>query len=693
MVSNKYFSNSQFYINTTANNTQSTRQAKLNILSENNGSTPIGDITFTQDAPTPYFGWGSSTSTTTTAVTVGTTSYNLNTASKSYNTNYTGLTVVYNSGDNLVQNSSLTASEFSVTASTNPTTSERSGTYYVYGKWNGVESKIGEITIKQKGAGPSFVWTNETTGTSATTFSATGGTIGEGYITNVSNPDTAYSLSGGTWISNLGWNISNNTVTGTVAQYSVTTGTGRTTYVYVKSGSTRVATIYIKQDKAQESDAFSWDSSSVVTSTTATTTIAGTGGTGSQPYYVTGYTSVSVTGGDSWLWTSISQPSNGSGTFSFSADTRSPGDSSRNTIVTVKSGNQTIGQITVNQNGIGEATIVAYSGSSTSITSSSVSYSSTSGKLKVKTENQGWSLKSKPNWITSVSPTSDITSNTSITISYPANTSKTPNTGIIVFQGSVAGEASFSIEQGGAPYFEWSNGQSAITVEIEYNATGVTADCTTSYSSLRTGGTSTSWLTSISITTTSFTAATSTNTGDSPRTANTIEIRTGTTSSSKVGEIIVVQKANSTPPTPTTRTLTIRAASFWNFEVNNARLDEKSLEFLFTTSPTYAGANPGIVSNCSKITNSTSNMFTNAGSIVVENQPMTTTSITVYVYPANNSDVDFSVTGSDWMSGVNFDSNGTEGSVIGTNSFSVTFGEGTNTITLSSRNPNGVIGV
>ena len=236
------YGNGYFHILTEINETQNKKNCIVDIKS--NGST-LGQFAFEQAAPSPNFSWGSSSGPSSTAITVSSS----NIGSKSYYTNYTGLTITFSSGDNLIQASALTSSSFSVTASTNPTTSQRSGVYKVKGKWNGQESEIGEITIKQAGEDAWFHWDNGTTAKTVETNAQAGeALILTGITTNESNPTSTFTLEKVTVsgqinnIQSIDW-VNDTTINCVLKPFTIDI----TSKATVKKGTKTVAELTVKQ--------------------------------------------------------------------------------------------------------------------------------------------------------------------------------------------------------------------------------------------------------------------------------------------------------------------------------------------------------------------------------------------------------------------------------------------------------------
>ena len=133
--------------------------------------------------------------------------------------------------------------------STNPTTSQRSGVYKVKGKWNGQESEIGEITIKQAGEDAWFHWDNGTTAKTVETNAQAGeALILTGITTNESNPTSTFTLEKVTVsgqinnIQSIDW-VNDTTINCVLKPFTIDI----TSKATVKKGTKTVAELTVKQ--------------------------------------------------------------------------------------------------------------------------------------------------------------------------------------------------------------------------------------------------------------------------------------------------------------------------------------------------------------------------------------------------------------------------------------------------------------
>lgn len=682
------------HILTKTNDTQNSKVCIIDIKS--NGST-LGQFSFEQAAPNPYFAWGSSTGPNSTAITVSTSSQ---AANKSYYTNYTGLTITFSSGDDLLQASSLTSSLFSVTASTNQETRERSGVYNVKGKWNGSESNIGSITVKQAAAASWFTWSNGDTADTIENISAAGSPFSEGYLTNDSNPTTTYTLSANTTLTpNVGWGA-NNTVTGNVSEYTVITGTGRTLTVYVKKGTTRVATLTIKQLPA--TGVFEWVAGGSLGSITsdkksATTTTLGSGIVNFVANFNTNYSSLSATKQND----QISPTSTGcSVTYSVLSGKTSENATTnqRSVEFIVKNGSNELGYLKVVQ--AASSPYFQWSNGETAMTVNIKSGATiASANCSSNMSSLGAVHKSGTSYISSPSVTTS-----KFTASTTANNTMNDRTETFnIYSGSstsnVVGEITFI--QAAGPYISWDSSSIVTTSSTtKYAAAASTSDITINYytnisstTAIKLSGSvssSSSILSSSAISTTNktITFRLKENTSTADR-SETIYIYSGSSYSKHyLCELTINQAGASTPPTPTTRTLTINAANNFKFEVQGyAPFQDDEVEYLIATANSTSVGDA--INFYGKLVTGTSVTFNTSGSITLNNQPTSQVTVTLYVVPYRGERT-MHLVGYGWMDGVSFYSNHST-VTSGNNSFSVTFNAGTNSITLESRNPNGEI--
>lgn len=521
------------HILTKTNDTQNSKVCIIDIKS--NGST-LGQFSFEQAAPSPYFHWGTGTQTNSGA-TIAATATTISTLGIRYETNYTDLSLVLTGGTDFITNYSFgTSSYFNITATTN-TGSEtpREGRYDVYGKWNGTNTKIGTFTLTQS-ADKVFKWNANNSDTYSIELDWDDTNISEAYTNTYSLRSTVYSSATATWISgkNLSSLTGNGTFSATITEN--TTGADRTVELYIRTATTAfstVGTLRVTQKKQTVSDSFSWNSSTVVTATTGTNiTTAGTQQT--QNYYVTGYSpsNLTVSDSESWLWCSIDSTK-----VSYSAQTQSEGAASRTGTITVKNGSTTIGVLTVTQDARSQSWALSVSPTTSTV-------DTTGGTVSISvTSNQSWTGTSNQSWAT-ISPTTG-SNNGSVTVIVTANTGS-ERTARITFTGAHGQTASVTITQNEyvePKYFRWrSNNTTAMTAStVEFLGGNISESFETNYSLSAT--TAATWVTSRNLTTTSFSAVIDENnsTTGTGRTT-TVSIRTGSTSTSEVGRLTINQE-------------------------------------------------------------------------------------------------------------------------------------------------------
>lgn len=538
------FYQSQFYILTTRNETQSTRQAKFNIMSENSLD-PIGDITFTQAAPPQIFYWGSNTSNTATTMDLKTKT----TGSSSYTTTYTDLTLTYVSGDDILDNYSFGYS-FYVTANTNTSENAKEGVYKVRGKWNGTYEDIGSLTLKQD-AGKVFKWTANSESEYSIELDWDTPSISQEYINTYNLNSTVYSSKTATWITSK--SLSNRTGNGTFTCNvgNNTTGDDRDVSLYIRTGSTAgatVGTLNITQKKQPIVNTFSWRANEHVTNDTGDN-IDGTGSTETQNYYVTGYTGLSCSSNQTWLKCEISNTS-GSGTLTYSAATQSEGASSRSGVITISSNGTGIGTLNVTQDGRSIIyTLAAYVGTSGQETSANVVVGGGSVTIRVQS-NQSWTGSSNQTWaMFGSSQTKTGSNNDTLTLTVSSNDGGDERDATITFTGEHSGTAIITVNQAGTPKeFKWSNGDTAYTTST-YSFLGnetVNVSYTTNYTGMQITPTTSTHNTGMALTNPdgsgSFTATTKENTSTVTAPSDTFKIYTGDSSSNVIGQITIKQE-------------------------------------------------------------------------------------------------------------------------------------------------------
>lgn len=566
---------------TKTNDTQNSKVCIIDIKS--NGST-LGQFAFEQAAPNPYFHWGTGTQTHSGA-TIAATATTISSIGIRYDTNYIDLSLVFNSGTNFITDYNFGGSYFNITATTNTgSDTSREGNYDVYGKWNGTNTKIGTFTLSQN-ADKVFKWNSNNSNNYSIELAWNDTSISEAYTNTYSLRSTVYSSATATWITskNLSSTSSNGIFTANVSQNN--TGSDRSVDLYIRTGTTTgstVGTLIVKQKKQPVANTFSWNNSSIVTATTGTT-IDGTGSTETQNYYVTGYTSLSCSSSESWLKCKINN-TNESGILTYSAATQSEGASDRSGVITISSNSTPIGILQVTQNGRSVAyTLTAYTGTSGTQTATTVNSGSTSFTVRIQA-NQTWTGTSNQTWATLSQTTGN--NNVNITVTVSANDSS-ERSATLTFTGAHGQTCYISITQREKyieKEFKWSNGTSAITATT-VAATGGTVSVNYSNNYTLSGSVYgiALWIPNTGRTLSNltgngtFSAIISPNTGTTQRNV-TLQIRTGSTSLSKVGEI-TIQQAAAEP----TRTITVKSN---NWTINNLSTDIAALGITLTANIT-----------------------------------------------------------------------------------------------------------
>ena len=158
---------------------------------------------------------------------------------------------------------------------------------------------------------------------------------------------------------------------------------------------------------------------------------------GSMSFSITSNTSWSVSESDGWLSVSpVSGSNNGTLDVTYTANTST---SPRTGIITVSGSGTASETVTVTQSGVSPFLNVSPSSLSVSNSSGSMSFSITS--------NTSWSVSESDGWL-SVSPVSG-SNNGTVDVTYTANTSTSPRTGIITVSGSGAASETVMVTQSG----------------------------------------------------------------------------------------------------------------------------------------------------------------------------------------------------------------------------------------------------
>ena len=325
--------------------------------------------------------------------------------------------------------------------------------------------------------------------------------------------------------------------------------------IYFNGAQTGSDHVNLKLTASTPSNNFLWDYNNSSTITPTSLDSGGTYVSNSESYSVTGYTNVGYKSSDKPSWLTISM---GSGTFSYTASTQSAGASAREATITITATSyNNIGSITIKQDaGGGGGPVCSYDfywddNNETAITATLDSAGTGTHSYEYYTKSGYVSISAKtstiPSWINNYNCSN-------IGFYFTADTQSagaSSRSDTVTIQGKKCdgdggawvdvGEITIEQEAGAvAKYFYWDdNNETAITVTYDWDDTSVSVDCSTNYGSLILYGTKPSWITSSGITTSRFTATLQTN-GSSQRDM-TIDIRTGGTSSTKVGEITIVQ--------------------------------------------------------------------------------------------------------------------------------------------------------
>ena len=346
-------------------------------------STTIFFWKFTGGTEELFFKWKNNS----TAITTTDVSYNGDTLTSGYSTNYQNLSFTSNQSWCRVTNTS--ASVTATITANDSTSNTRTATITVkngsttVGKWT--------ITQQKKPEAKYFNWSNGSTAITTDNVSYNGETKTTGYSSNYE------SLS---FTSNQSWCTVSHTLTGVTAIITAndsTTNT-RTAVVTVKNGSTTVGTWSITQQKKPEEKYFKWSNGL----TAITTTDVSYNGATLISGYSSNYESLSFISDQSWC-TVTTASTNATATIQASTNTAS----TRTAVVTVKDGSTTVGTWSITQQKKPEEKYLwVVSQGQTTATVSNVSNAGGSQELAILTnysqsELDGFSVN-KPDWITNV---------------------------------------------------------------------------------------------------------------------------------------------------------------------------------------------------------------------------------------------------------------------------------------------------
>lgn len=366
--------NGDVIVEFTPNQTYSARTATVSIYDVR---IMVGELTLQQQAapaPEPYFKF---TPNQNTAYTQNIGSASTSSVTVAYTTNISNLTV--STADSWIGSPTLSGGSVVYSVTANSGDSARTGTITV----KSGNTSVGVLTVVQAGIAKYFIF-NQTGENNAT-------------VNFASSPSSSQELAYSTTYSNLTVSAASNWITATINSSGVqvqasnnTSINSRTGMIYVKSGNETVGTVYVNQSAATPYFKFTINNSSAYTPSTYSSASAS-----SSFAYTTNYNNLSVENGISWITATLV---NSNLNIVLTANSSL---SARNGSVNVKSGNDTVGTLTVNQSGA-TPYFVFTANNSTAYTPSTYSSAGTSTSVAYSTNMQGLTASASTNWITGV---------------------------------------------------------------------------------------------------------------------------------------------------------------------------------------------------------------------------------------------------------------------------------------------------
>jgi hypothetical protein len=498
------------------------------------------------------------------------------------------------------------------------------------------------ITINQEASAPSYYITAYWNGSNYSYTTSTG--TGSNTIDISANQSwTVDSSTKPSWL-----NLSQTAGTGsaTITASWSNHSTAEDFDIYFNGAQTGSDHVNLKLTASTPSNNFLWDYNNSSTITPTSLDSGGTYVSNSESYSVTGYTNVGYKSSDKPSWLTISM---GSGTFSYTASTQSADASARQATITITATSyNNIGSITIKQDaGGGGGSVCSYDFFWDNSNSSAITAtldSAGTGTHKFYTTSGYVSISAKtstiPSWINNYNCSTLGFYFTADTQSAGASS----RSDTVTIQGKKCdgdggawvdvGEITIEQEAGAvAKYFYWDdNHETAITVTYDDDDTSVSVDCSTNYGTLNLYGTKPSWMSASGISTSRFTATIQTN--DSGERSVTIDIRTGNTSATKVGEITVVQREHTVVCNLTG--ITVEASCSSTIPCTGGSINKSSVSY--TVIAHYSNCQDEDVTSSANVTVSPNNVTASSWGSTPSDDPRTAGSFSVSASYGGKSD-------------------------------------------------------